>query len=45
MSYADHAERLGRGTVVGSGGARQRWEAAVEGSLDLAYWKIACEGT
>jgi hypothetical protein len=44
VSYADHAERLGRGIVVGTGGARQRWEAAVDGSVDLAYWKIACAG-
>jgi hypothetical protein len=44
VSYADHAERLGRGMVVGTGGSRPRWEAAVEGSVDLAYWKMACAG-
>jgi hypothetical protein len=44
MSYADHAGRLGRGEIVGSAPGRLRWEAVVEGSLDAAYWKIACEG-
>jgi len=43
VSYADHAERLGRGVVVGRADARRRWEAVVEGSVDAAYWKIACE--
>lgn len=44
VSYADHAERLGRGLVIGRAEARKRWEAVVEGSVDAAYWKIACEG-
>lgn len=44
VSYADYAERLGRGVVVATGGSPMRWEPAVEGSVDLAYWKIACAG-
>lgn len=45
LRYLDHAERLGAGKIVTSSEGRRRWEAVVEGSLDLAYWKIACEGT
>jgi hypothetical protein len=44
MSYADHAERLGRGQVVASAEARRRWEPVLDGTVDAAYWKIACEG-
>ena len=44
MRYVDHAGRLGEGAVVTDAEGRRRWEAVVEGSLDLAYWKIACEG-
>jgi hypothetical protein len=44
LRYADHAGPLGRGMVVGSADGRRRWEAVVEGSVDAAYWKIACGG-
>jgi hypothetical protein len=44
VSYADHAERLGRGPVVARADARRRWEPVLEGTVDAAYWKIACEG-
>jgi hypothetical protein len=44
MRYTDHAERLGLGIVVGAAEGRRRWEAVVDGSLDAAYWKVACEG-
>ena len=44
MRYADHAERLGLGIVVGTAQGRRRWETVVDGSLDAAYWKVACEG-
>jgi hypothetical protein len=44
MRYTDYAGRLGEGAVVTAAEGRRRWEAVVEGSLDLAYWKIACEG-
>jgi hypothetical protein len=42
VSYADHAKRGGEGTVVGEARDPRRWEAVVEGSLDAAYWNIAC---
>jgi hypothetical protein len=45
MRYADHAGRLGEGPVVSAAEGRRRWEAVLDGSLDAAYWKIACEGT
>ncbi|HWA38090.1 MAG TPA: surface-adhesin E family protein [Burkholderiales bacterium] len=44
LRYLDHAEPLGAGKVVTAAEGRRRWEAVVDGSLDLAYWKIACEG-
>lgn len=44
MRYADHAERLGLGIVVGTAQGRRRWEAVLDGSLDAAYWKMACKG-
>ena len=42
MRYTDHAERLGKGMVVTAAEGRKRWEAVVDGSVDAAYWKIAC---
>lgn len=42
VSYADRAERGGEGAVVAEARGARRWEAVVEGSLDAAYWDIAC---
>jgi hypothetical protein len=45
IAYADHSQRFGAGAVVtATRGAPRRWEAIVEDSLDLAFWKIACAG-
>jgi hypothetical protein len=44
VRYEDHAGHLGDGPVVGASEGRRRWEAVLEGSVDAAFWKIACEG-
>ncbi len=43
ISYADHAQHFGQGAVVSAAHAPRRWEPVVEGGIDAAYWKIACE--
>ena len=43
MRFEDHAQHAGEGPVVSAFSDPRRWEAVVEGSLDAAYWKIACE--
>lgn len=42
VSYADHAARGGEGALVGEERRARRWERVVDGSLDAAYWDIAC---
>jgi hypothetical protein len=44
MRYTDHAERLGAGPIVTAAEGRRRWEPVIDGSVDAAYWKIACRG-
>jgi hypothetical protein len=43
LRYADHAGHGGEGEVVGASDEPRGWEAVLEGSLDAAYLKIACE--
>jgi hypothetical protein len=43
LSYMDHAGRMGEGSVVSSVRRVGRWEAVLEGAMDEAFWKIACD--
>ena len=42
LSYEDHAQRLGEGTVVGASSTPRRWEKVVDGSVDAAILSVAC---
>jgi hypothetical protein len=43
LRYADHAGHGGEGEIVGASDEPRDWEPILEGSLDAAYLKIACE--
>ena len=42
LSYLDYSGRMGAGQVIASNGDTRRWETIVPGSVDEAFWKIAC---
>jgi len=45
VAYWDHAGHFGEGAVVASARRPRRWEDVVEGSLDDAFWTVACAAT
>ena len=42
LSSIDFAGRMGTGEVVDTSARAGRWEGVVEGSLDEAFWNLAC---
>lgn len=42
LAYEDHAQRFGAGPIVDSARSPRRWEAIAEGSVDAAFFRIAC---
>jgi hypothetical protein len=42
LAYEDHAQRFGEGPIVGTARSLRRWEAIAEGSLDAAFFRVAC---
>lgn len=43
LAYEDRAQRFGEGPIVGTTArSLRRWEAIAEGSLDAAFFRVAC---
>jgi len=42
LAYEDRAQRFGEGPVVGSDRSSRRWEAIAQGSVDAAFFSVAC---
>ncbi len=42
LSAIDFSGHMGAGTAVSTIDTPRRWEDVVEGSIDEAFWKIAC---
>ena len=43
MSAIDFSGNMGEGTAVSTSNTPRRWEPVVEGGIDEAYWKVACQ--
>ena len=42
ISHADHAEHFAAGRVVQAAHRPRPWQGIVDGSVDDAFWKLAC---
>jgi hypothetical protein len=42
LAYEDRGGRLGEGHVVDAARRSRPWQDVVEGSVDAAFWRVAC---
>jgi hypothetical protein len=42
LAYEDHAQRLGEGPIVDAVRSPRRWEQIADGSVDAAFFRVAC---